>query len=40
MLRGNWNETKVEIHMRARDLDEFELTTRGFHWINEFPYHR
>ena len=40
VLRGIWNEAEVEIHMRARDLDAFELTTRGFHWINEFPYHR
>lgn len=40
VLRGDWGEVEVEIHLRARDLDEIELTNRGFHWISEVPYHR
>jgi hypothetical protein len=26
--------------LRRDDEKEFLLTTRGFHWINEYPYNR
>ena len=35
-LRGH----DVDIAMTRRDLEEFLLKRRGFHWINEYPFNR
>lgn len=31
---------KIQATMALEAEKEFLLTTRGFHWINEFPYNR
>ncbi|HEY5746569.1 MAG TPA: DoxX family protein, partial [Chryseolinea sp.] len=38
-LKGKLNEDSIQIAMR-KNPDEFILITRGFHWINEYPYSR
>ncbi len=38
-LKGKLSEDSIQIAMR-KNPDEFPLITRGFHWINEYPYGR
>ncbi len=38
ILKGELPEGEVEIVFEQRDLSEFELISRGFHWINDYPY--
>ncbi len=40
MLEGNLDGSTVSIGMRHVDLSQFPLRSRGFHWINEFPFNR
>lgn len=30
----------LHIEMKQRDLSKFRLTSRGFNWVNEYPYNR
>jgi hypothetical protein len=38
ILRGRWQGHDVEIRLQKRDLEEMELLSREFHWINESPH--
>jgi len=40
LIEGTNNETTIYIELRAKDLSKMELTGRGFHWVNEYPYNR
>jgi hypothetical protein len=37
-LKGPWEGHQVEAKLRRYNEQQFRLTTRGFHWINEEPY--
>ena len=37
---GRWQDAPVSLRVRARDLSSPLLLTRGFHWVNEFPFNR
>lgn len=37
---GSLDGSPVEIHMKRLDVKDFPLMTRGFHWVNEYPYFR
>lgn len=39
-LSGKLFQDTVLIRLTKRDLNSFRLTSRGFHWINEYPYNR
>ncbi|MCB0637965.1 MAG: hypothetical protein KDC54_15155 [Lewinella sp.] len=39
-LTGLMQKDTVSIFMTRKELDEFLLTNRGFHWVNEFPFNR
>ncbi|MGS2725370.1 DoxX family protein [Psychroserpens sp. BH13MA-6] len=39
-LEGILEQDTLQIIMRRKDLNSFELKSRGFHWINERPYNR
>jgi hypothetical protein len=39
-LAGKINDDSVFIEMKKYDLDNFRLITRGFHWVNEYPFNR
>jgi hypothetical protein len=39
-LRGDFKNQPVVIELRKVDASKFALTSRGFHWINEYPYYR
>lgn len=40
VLRGSWQGRELEIEATHRGPGDFELTGRGFHWINEVPRNR
>lgn len=39
-LEGMFDGRKVRARLRLTEPPEFLLATRGFHWINEYPFHR
>ena len=39
-LQGLLENDSIELHLFEKDLEDFPLKTRGFHWINERPYNR
>lgn len=39
-LEGTFRGKPVTISLERLDTSEFEILSRGFHWINEYPYHR
>jgi hypothetical protein len=40
VVQGTFDGQKVRAVLRRTDPPEFLLTTRGFHWINEYPFNR
>lgn len=40
IARGTYEGKNVEIELRARDLGEMLLISRGYHWINELPFNK
>ena len=40
VLNGEMDGKKIQAKLRKVDLKSFPLNSRGFHWINEFPYNR
>ncbi len=40
ILRGKLAADSVIISMHRLDEKKFRLTSRGFHWVNEYPYNR
>jgi hypothetical protein len=39
-LNGEMDGKKIQAKLRKLDSKSFLLNSRGFHWINEFPYNR
>ncbi len=39
-LEGTFDGHKLRARLRRTELPEFRLITRGFHWINEYPFNR
>ena len=39
-LRGTWRGHEIEVDLNERDLEEFLVIRRGYHWINEIPLNR
>ncbi len=39
-MKGRWNGDSLIIRMKKFDLNNFRLVSRGFNWINEFPFNR
>lgn len=39
-FKGLWKKDTVEIRFNEYDLENILLTSRGFNWINEYPYNR
>jgi hypothetical protein len=40
LLNGDFDGKKVQAKLRKADPKKFLLVTRGFHWINEYPFNR
>jgi len=40
LLEGTFDGKKVRAVLNRTDSPKFRLTTRGFHWINEYPFNR
>jgi hypothetical protein len=40
VLEGTFDGAPALIRLRKADLSKYQLSTRGFHWINEFPFNR
>jgi hypothetical protein len=40
LLEGMFDGKKVRARLRRTEPPEFLLATRGFHWVNEYPFHR
>ncbi|WP_179343482.1 DoxX family protein [Winogradskyella ursingii] len=39
-LEGSLNNDSISVTLFRKNLDDFPLRSRGFHWINERPYNR
>lgn len=39
-LSGVANGKKMEIKLHKLNREDFVLVNRGFHWVNEIPFHR
>lgn len=39
-LEGAWGGHKVQMHLRREDETKFPLNTRGFHWVQDYPFNR
>jgi hypothetical protein len=39
-LRGELDGHRLDMHLRAVDRDKFLLVTRGFRWVQEYPFNR
>ncbi len=39
-MTGTSMTGQLSLEMKARDLNDFPLVRRGFHWINEVPNNR
>ena len=37
-LSGKWKGDDVSITFKKKDMQEYPLVSRGFHWINEYPH--
>jgi hypothetical protein len=40
IIKGRFNDHDIEARLRQVEDPKFELTSRGFRWISEAPYHR
>lgn len=40
VLKGNWKKDSVSISLQKTDPKKFRLLSRGFNWINEYPYNK
>jgi hypothetical protein len=40
VLDGTFDGVPSTIRLRKADLGKYQLPTRGYHWINEFPFNR
>ena len=39
-LTGNYDRHAIVVELRRADPSQMPLITRGFHWIQEYPYNR
>ncbi|AXY76528.1 hypothetical protein D3H65_22125 [Paraflavitalea soli] len=39
-MKGRWKSDSLVIRMQQFDLNKFKLVSRGYNWINEYPYNR
>lgn len=39
-LEGVLEKDTLQLELKSYDLSQFYLTNRGFHWVNEVPWHR
>ena len=39
-IKGLLDQDSLKIHLKAKDLKDFTLINRGFHWVNETPYNK
>jgi hypothetical protein len=40
LLSGNMGSDSVQMGAKWLDHTKFRLVSRGFHWVNEYPYNR
>ena len=40
VLDGNMDSRKIHMQLELVDLNKFLLVSRGFHWIQEYPFNR
>lgn len=40
ILTGRLNKDSVYMRLNKYDINKFRLVSRGYHWINEYPYNR
>jgi hypothetical protein len=40
LLDGLFDNHKIHMQLKLLDRDKFNLVSRGFHWINEYPFQR
>jgi hypothetical protein len=40
ILDGNMDSHKMHMQLELVDLNKFLLVSRGFHWIQEYPFNR
>ena len=39
-LSGSWKGKKIWALFSRKTYDDYQLTNRGFHWINEIPFNK
>jgi hypothetical protein len=39
-LQGNLQGHTMTIQLKKKPLEQFQLVSRGFHWVSEYPYNR
>ncbi len=39
-MEGTLDGRKIKARMRRVETSDFLLISRGFHWINEYPFNR
>ena len=40
ILTGKINTDSVFMRLQKYDINKFRQVSRGYHWVNEFPYNR
>jgi hypothetical protein len=40
LLSGLWGKDSIKVRMAKYDMRKFRLNSRGFHWVNEYPYNK
>lgn len=40
LMAGQYKSDSVSILLKRKELSDYPLVKRGFHWINEYPYNR
>ena len=40
IIEGVYMKSRYTLHLKRRNMDDFLHMSRGFHWINEYPYNR
>ena len=39
-LKGKWNNDSIHVKLHRKDINNYLLINRGFHWINEYPFNK
>lgn len=40
ILSGLTEKDSISVSFKRKDLKDFKLINRGFHWVSEYPYNR